>query len=116
MTGESSRPSRDAIAEVETVGNQPLHAQELGQRTHHVIEPLTDEHDVGALGLQSFEARQTIGFQVRLQLVLEVFVTQQVEAVPAHTTQYGVHHPGGKNAVRIQKRTHHRNGNVQSQR
>ena len=45
-------------------------------------------------------------FQARLQLVLEEFFAQQIEAVAGHSAQHGMHRPRGKLAVRgIKKRT-----------
>ena len=71
----------------------------LRQGTHHVLQALAYQDDL----IARFDARlkqlHTINFQVRLQLVLEVFFTQQIEPVAADSTQHGVHHPGGKDAV-----------------
>src|SRR5215469_15314341 len=42
---------------------------------------------------------------MRLELVLEIFFAEQVQAVATNPTQHGVHDPGGKASIRsIEKR------------
>ncbi len=71
----------------------------LRQRTHYMVQPLADQHNLRA-GFNQFLyfARATL-FQAGLELVEEELFPEQVQAVAGHSTQDGVHGAGGKLAV-----------------
>src|SRR5215472_2626065 len=88
--------SGDTVAKLQAVRNDVLHPQVLRQWTHQVIESLADQYDFGA-GLYQFLYRlNSFRLQARLQFVLEILFTQQVEAVSGYATQHGVDNPGGE--------------------
>ena len=64
-----------------------------------MLQSLTHQHDPVASLDASFKQLHAINFQVGLQLVLEVFLAQQVQAVAADSAQHSVHAPGGKDTV-----------------
>ena len=71
-----------------------------------MIQTLADQHHLSARIDQSSKFFHACSFQLRLQLVLEIFLAQQIEAVAADATQYGVNHSRREHPVRsVQKRT-----------
>jgi hypothetical protein len=60
---------RGAIAKIQAVGHNPLDAQVLRQRTHHVLQSLADEHDVRTCLHQVQHLAHASLLQPRLQLV-----------------------------------------------
>ena len=99
----------DAVAKLQAVGDHVLHSQMLRQRTHHLLESLADQNDISATFNQLLYLRYSTRLQAWLQLVLEIFLAQQVEAVAADAAQDGVHHARGKFAIgRVQKRAQQR--------
>ena len=67
-----------------------------GQRAHHVVQALADQHDVGALGLDLAQFFHACRLQARLDEIGEILLAQQVQAVLADAAQQGVQHPRGK--------------------
>ena len=76
-------PGGDAIAKFQTVGDDPLDAQMLGQWAGDVIKPLADQNYPGARLHQCRKLANAILFQVWLHLVFEIFFAQEIKAVTA---------------------------------
>src|SRR6266700_1694689 len=77
----------------------------LGKRPHHTFQSLADQHHFRAGTGQFFKPLHPVWLQIRLQLVLKVFITQQVEPVAAYASQDGMHDAGRKSSVcKIEKR------------
>src|SRR4030095_9209018 len=61
-----------------------------------MVQSLTYQHNVHTGSLQSLELGYPVWLQERLQLVLKVFISQQVQAVAAHAAQYTVDNASGE--------------------
>src|SRR3954462_12266389 len=76
------------------------------QRAHDVVQGLTDEHDVGPAVHNVLNLPHTTFFKLRLQLVLEVLLAQQIKTVAGHSAKNDMDHSCGEFAIRgIEKRT-----------
>ena len=88
-----------AVAKFQAVGDDALDSEVLGQRAHHVLERLADQNHVGAGFHKLLHCPNTFWLQARLELVLEIFFSQQVQTIPGYAAQDCVHDAGGKLAV-----------------
>ncbi len=91
---------RNSVAEIEAIANDPGNAEMAGERPHDVVQPLAYKHDlfpcIQGL-LQTFDAAL---LQLRLQDVLEIFLTEQIKAIATDAAQNGVQQTGGDHAIR----------------
>ena len=101
--------SRNAIAEIKTVCDNPLNTEMLRQRAHDVLQSLAYQNDFRSGFYQLLHLTHAALFQLRLQLVLKEFLTQQIQAIASHSAQDGMDCPGSKLAIRgIKKRSQQR--------
>ena len=91
---------RRAAAKLQAVRYDMLHSQVLRQRTHQVFHRLANQDNVGADADQFLSLLHASAFRSRFELVLEVFVTQQVESDPGYAAQNRMYYAGGEFAVR----------------
>src|SRR2546427_9796783 len=77
----------NTIAELQPVGHNSFDPQVLRQRPHDVIQALADEDDLPVLSDPFAQLRHAFAPELMLQLVLEVFFAEQIQAVAAHTAQ-----------------------------
>ena len=76
----------------------------LGQRTHDVLESLTNQHDVAAFRDRFVKQRHAALLQSRLQKIFEKLLPQQIQAIAAHSAQYRMQQARGEFPIRhIQK-------------
>src|SRR5207245_9726353 len=85
--------SRNSIAKIESVRNNPPHTQMPRQRTHHMVQPLAHQHHIHAGRLQGFQVPHSFFFEQRLQLIFEFFRAQQIEPVARNPSQHAVNDP-----------------------
>ena len=102
-------PRRHSIPKIEPVCNNPAHSQMPRQRPHHMLQPLTHEHHIGACGLQSLQLPHSLLLKQRLQLVFEFFFAQQIKPVTSDSAEDSVHDSSrGDPVCRIQEWTQQR--------
>ena len=90
---------RNSAPKVQAIRDDALHAKVLGKRTHDVVECLADQDNIRAGADQFPNLFRATFFQVRLELVLEVFFAQQIEPVLADPAQNRMNHAGGELTV-----------------
>src|SRR6202041_1691938 len=76
-----------------------LCAQMFGQSSHDVVKPLTHQHDFGSRADQQLELPDALLLEDGLQLVLEIFLAQKVEAVATDSAKHGMDHASRRLAV-----------------
>ena len=74
-----------------------------------MLQALADQHDICPGLNQLLHFAHASLFELRLQLVVEEFFAQQIQAVTGHAAQDGMHRPCSKFAIGgVKKRTQHR--------
>lgn len=81
--GIQQTPRRHAIAELQTIGEQVAHTQMFRQRAHYVVQPLADQHYLGAALQQFVQLRYAMRLELRFETILEVLSSEQIKAVAA---------------------------------
>ena len=89
-------PGGQSVPKLQTVGDQAPHTQMLGQGTEEMVQFPADQHHLIAVGAQPPYGLNPLGLEMVSQLVLEIFFTQQVQAVPAGAPQRQVDQSGGQ--------------------
>ena len=97
--GRMKAPGGQTVPKLQPVGDQALDTQMLAQGTEEVFQFPADQHHLIAGGTQLLYGLNPLGFEVVSQFVLEIFFTQQVQAVAAGTPQGQVDQPGGQPGV-----------------
>ena len=97
--GRMQPPGGQSVPKLQAVGDQAPDTQMLGQGTEEMVQFPADQHHLVAVGAQPPYGLNPLGLEMVSQLVLEIFFTQQVQAVPAGAPQRQVDQSGGKPGI-----------------
>ncbi len=97
--GRMQAPGGQSVPKLQAVGDQAPDTQMLGQGTEEMVQFAADQHHLVAVGAQPLYGLNPLGLEMVSQLVLEIFFTQQVQAVPAGAPQRQVDQSGGQPGV-----------------
>ena len=97
--GRMQAPGGHSVPKLQAVGDQAPDTQMLGQGTEKMVQFAADQHHLIAVGDQPLYGLNPLGLEMVSQLVLEIFFTQQVQAVPAGAPQRQVDQSGGQPGI-----------------
>src|SRR5260370_23966612 len=82
--------SRIPITKFQTVGDKRFHAKVFRKRPQNMLQPLPDENNAFAAANSVNQFFGGFPAELRLQNVVKIFFTKQIEAVPAGAPDEGV--------------------------
>ena len=88
-----------AVAKFHAIGDEVVDAEVSGERAHDVVEKLPDENYALAAANDFQEFFGGGGAELGFEDVVEIFLTEEIEAILADAAQQRVEKTGGEGAI-----------------
>src|SRR5208282_6450478 len=90
----------DALAEVQAIAQDSIHAKMNRQRTHDVVQPLADQNHFAPVRQHLLQVLDAALLQARLQDIFEIFLAQKIETIATHAAKHSMKQARSNDAIR----------------